>query len=447
VDPEVHLLQRRARGRLHLEAELVTWDQTILRVIHPARSFFVAVPRPSGRRFLEAWAAGRLDAPLGAYAALPSGQRAAQLDVAVPGLFDVIEPPALAYERMERAKPGPTGGRPKRPILALPLGDRPPVPLLIPPGQAPPGNQPPPAWQPPSTVPPVVPPPVQGPPPGQQVPPPPQQVPPPGRQIPPGQQVPPPGRQIPPPPGVPPTGTTRTPRWPIWGGIVVLVTVVIIWAGVPFLTAFLGDETPTQSAGVVPPSQSSCLGNVPCASFAATSGPVASPVPSGCIPGVPCQSPVEPPTTAPTPTPTKRPTPRPTVVPTPKPDTTGPRITALSWTPDVIGVPLPQLQSCGPNSGLGQTVKISVNVTDPAGVRSVALRYQRQGDASPVSTPMTLAGGVYSVTLSTANGPANWYPAPNQQSYVVQLGVRAVDRRGNATVAGLRPGFTVTWCQ
>ena len=88
-----------------------------------------------------------------------------------------------------------------------------------------------------------------------------------------------------------------------------------------------------------------------------------------------------------------------------------------------------------------------MTVTDPSGVRNVALRYRRQRDAAPVSAPMTLSGGVYTVTLSTANGPSGWYPAANQQSYIVQLSVLAVDQRGNTRVSGLTPGFTVTYCQ
>ena len=428
ADPEARLLEGRSRGPVRLHPELVTWDQTILRVTHPRRSFFVAVPRPTGGQFLEAWAAGLLDAPLDRYAGLAGGEREVRLDVAVPGLFDAIEPPELAFERMERAKPGaPPGSRPKPPLFAplLPLTPRssdvpsppsvppvvvvPPIPPLPPgqPGQPGPGGQPPTVWQPPP----------QGPPP----------------------QGPPP--QGPPPQGVP-GGSIRNPRGPIWAGVVVLVTVVLVLTGIPLLTGLLGGS-PSQIPGGSSPSPAACLANVPCASLGGASASPGSPVPSTCVPGVPCGSPTAPPTPAPTP----RPTPRPTVVPTPVPDTTGPRITGLAWTPNVIGVPLPQLQSCSPNSGLGQSVRISVRVADPSGVRSVALRYQRQRDAAPVSAPMTLVGSAYTVTLSTANGPSGWYPAANQQSYVVQLSIRAMDRRGNARVSGATPGFTVTFCQ
>ena len=110
-------------------------------------------------------------------------------------------------------------------------------------------------------------------------------------------------------------------------------------------------------------------------------------------------------------------------------------------------MPYPNLQGCSPNSGLGPTVKVTVKVSDPSGVGSVTLRYQRAGDSSPVNAAMSLTGSIYAVVLSTANGSGAWYPIGNDQSYVVKLSVRAVDRLGNRRTTAPAPGFTVTFCQ
>ena len=105
--PQAPLLRPRARGRLRFTSELVTWDQAILRVSHPRRAFFVAVPREATRRFLALWESGRLDAPLESYAVRAPAGRTAQLDAVRVGLFDRVEPPELAAARLESGKGQP----------------------------------------------------------------------------------------------------------------------------------------------------------------------------------------------------------------------------------------------------------------------------------------------------------------------------------------------------
>ena len=410
-ESQVRLLQPRARGRVRVAPEIVTWDQSILRVTHPDRSFYLAVPREVSGRFLEAWAAGDLDTPLEAYAALASTERTAALDVAEAGLFDAVEPQDVAAARLERAKPHgpPSGRRPKQPIV--------PPPLLLAPR--------------PTVLP-----------------------------------------RTPVPPG-PPTAVTRRLWQRPWVWIVVLVTTLVIWTGGTYLTGSHGGPSPSSgqpcvvvdpngTAGSCPPSgspggqspavgsspsPSGCLPNAPCDSPTPSVGPAASPASSACVPGLPCGSPTAPPSTPPTAPPTRAPTARPTARPTRTPDTSGPRISGLAWVPGTIGVPYPNLQGCSPNSGLGPTVKVTVKVSDPSGVGSVTLRYQRAGDSSPVNAAMSLTGSIYAVVLSTANGSGAWYPIGNDQSYVVKLSVRAVDRLGNRRTTAPAPGFTVTFCQ
>jgi hypothetical protein len=127
---------------------------------------------------------------------------------------------------------------------------------------------------------------------------------------------------------------------------------------------------------------------------------------------------------------------------------TGPSITQLAWSPGQIGVPVPNSQACGPNSNLGQAVQVTVQVSDPSGVASVTLRYQRAGDAAPVSVAMVSAGGdTWVAVLSTANSPGNWYPPVNAQSYAVDLGVTAADGLGNPAATAFISAFSVTFCQ
>jgi hypothetical protein len=92
-------------------------------------------------------------------------------------------------------------------------------------------------------------------------------------------------------------------------------------------------------------------------------------------------------------------------------------------------------------------VQVTVQVSDPSGVASVTLRYQRAGDAAPVNVAMTPAGGdTYVVILNTANSPSSWYPPANAQSYTVDLGVAATDGLGNPAAIAFIPGFSVTFC-
>jgi hypothetical protein len=485
--PQAALLQKRARGRVSLAPELVTWDQAILRVDHPRRSFFLAIPRDASARFLERWAGGRLDAPLAAFALREPTGRTALLDEVTVGLFDTVEPPAAAAERLEHTKEGgppSPGGQPKR-STALPRVSLPPT--LITPSPAPP-----PHFAPPQLVPP--PPVVPQPPSLQTVPP--EPLPP---QVAPPVRVPPGGAPPQPPP---PRPQPRLPWRGVFVGVVVFVTVITAWTGAHFLTGPGGSQAPSTGVpcvsldangapGVCQPAPSTggqnptgsptptaeCLPNAPCQSAAPAGSPAASRSPTACVPGVPCGSPATSPapagsavpsqaTPAPTqlhtpgpssqvtpgPTPPPAPSPQPSPVPTPQPtqppDVTGPSITQLAWSPGLIGVPVPNSQACGPNSNLGQAVQVTVQVSDPSGVASVTLRYQRAGDAAPVSIAMGSAGGdVYVVVLSTANSPGSWYPPANAQSYSVDLGVTAVDGLGNPAATAFVAGFSVTFCQ
>ena len=107
---------------------------------------------------------------------------------------------------------------------------------------------------------------------------------------------------------------------------------------------------------------------------------------------------------------------------------------------------MPALSStCDPASNLGQTVRVSVIVTDPSGVKKVVLRYQRARDASPVSVTMVLSSGAtYQVTLTTATDTAAWQPKAG--AYVVQLSIQATDGKGNVTTTPTVSGFSVDPC-
>jgi hypothetical protein len=87
---------------------------------------------------------------------------------------------------------------------------------------------------------------------------------------------------------------------------------------------------------------------------------------------------------------------------------------------------------------------VRVVVTDPSGIASVTLDYQRAGDPSVQSVPMSLVSGWYRVTLDTGVG-TGW--APVNSPYVIQLGVSATDKAGNVSTRALQPAFTVEFCQ
>ena len=429
------LLATRERGELRLSPQYVTWDLAVLRVVHPLRTFFLRVPRSAAQRLQRLWTSGALDAPLAAYAARPATGTVATLDEPAAGLFDEVEAPADAAGRMETSKGAPPRrSKPKRRALPPPVVPRSPV-------------------------------------------------------------APPPGRR---------------PRWPVLViGLALLLTTVIVYAGWPRTPmpsasqvpsafepcATLNDAgrlascpSPSASApvAVMPtpnclpglavasgcPGQSQGIALTPCPVGVACQSPQASspgrspsitpcpvgavcatpPTPATATPSAPptatpSASPTARPTARPTPRPTARPTarPTPTPTPTPTPDTSGPRITRPSWNPDTIGVPAFSA-TCDPANGLGQSVSVSVRVTDPSGVQSVVLRYQRQSDASPVSVAMTLSAGRYQVTLSTATNTTGWPPIAGTASYVVRLSVKATDTKGNVTTTAAVDGFTVQIC-
>jgi len=412
-DASAVLLETRQRGDLELRPELVTWDLAVLRVVHPARSFFLRVPRPAAQRLDQLWASGTLDEPLTSFATHPATGAVARLDEPSAGLFDEVEAPALAATRMEVAKTTtPPGSKPKRRML--------PPPLLPPPA--------------------------------------------------------PPARPLP--PAVLPPGRRSLPWWPfVLIGLTVVLTTVLVgtgWpgrppgrpapsAGQPCATALVGQAASCPSPSPAPTSAISPTPDCPPGFALAVGCPTQSPgllSAPPCPIGAVCQSP--PPSTSPSPaatpcpvgavcaspsprpTPTPRPTPAPTPRPTPTPDRTGPTITRLSWTPGTIGAPLPAVGSCDPASGLGQSVNLSALVVDPSGVKSVVLFYQRERDAAPISVAMSLSGGRYRVTLTTANNTPAWQPV--NLSYVVTLSVRATDSKGNVRATATISGFTVMRC-
>jgi hypothetical protein len=437
------LLMSRQRGELRLTPEYITWELAVLRVASPWRAFFLRVPRSGARRLERLWASGALDAPLAAYAARPVTGAVATLDEPAAGLFDTIEAPAVAAERMEPDKAQtPSDGKRKRRALPPPPA---PVPQHVLPGA--PGRPP---TGPPATV-------------------------------------------------KPPAVVRPGPRLPwLLIGLVVVITVGVLWRGLPGGSVPSGSRAPEASATALvtalpdcppgqavpgcpgansnPPSATLCPIGVPCGSTlpgAPSRSPGAAgrspgtaspsiqvtpcPVGAVCATGAPTPRPTRTPAPTPRPTRTPAPTPRPTrtpapapsatatPAPSPTPDRTGPSITGLAWSPGTIGVPAFG-GTCDPATGLGQAVDLSVLVTDPSGVESVVLAYQRALDAAPVSVPMTLSGGRYRLTLTTTSGTAAWQPAPGSPSYVVSLSVMATDMIGNVRTTPAVAGFTVTTC-
>jgi hypothetical protein len=370
------------RGRLRLSPALATWDLTVLQVEHPDRTFYLRLPRAQSQPFVALLSAGRFDAELEAYgSAAPSG-RTALLDEPAAGLFDRVEAPTATIARQDTGKSAwPGPGKARKATPALPPPPLPPVTAR-------------------------------------------------------------------------PSGGVRQP-WPAW--LIPLIAILLLTAVTILVFVRLPREsrsTPSPTAACAP-SQALVANN--CGS--ATPGQPST-TPSGCAVGAACGSAVPtgaPPsatpcpaalacgTPAPSPRPTPRPTPSPTLRPTPRPDRTGPTITRLAWTPTTIGVPPVGAPACGPASGLGQVVTVTVRVTDPSGVANVQLRYRRSGDAAPITVAMTLQAGLYRVTLSTAADPAGWMQAPGPP-YLVALSVRAVDGRGNVRTSPTAPGFTVAYC-
>ena len=406
---------------------MVTWALTVLRLEHPERTFFIRVPREQTGRFERLWAEGSLDAPLSAYARSPAAGSVARLDEASPGLFDDVEPPAVAAARMEPAKGRaggpvpPEGGKGRKrrlvpPPVALPR-DRQVVPPPLPPRGRP--------WLIPTvvivtlvTITVLI-------------------------------------LRI---PLVPTTDTGRSPTVP---GSVAIRSVGPSGSSCP-----VGAVCPSQGPGVTPraspcpvgvacpsqspgqsPGQNPCPVGVVCGSPGASRGQ--SPCPVGAVCGSPGASQALPSAsarTAATPTPaprtTPRPTPRPT--PTPKPDRTGPSITRLAWTPPAIGAPLQAGSGCDPATNLSSTDVVTARVTDPSGIKTVTLRYQLP--TGTFTKTMTKSGGVYRTTLDAASNPARWRPLIGQGSYNARLSVRAEDAAGNVRTTVFVTAFNVANC-
>lgn len=430
--PHARVLTPRARRRLEIEPAIASWDQSILQVRHPQRTFFVAIPRDASDLFLTLWADGRLDGPLDAYALGAPAGRIARLDIVEAGLFDAIEPPALALGRLEPAKrkaPGTSRRPPKRAALRPPMvaTRSAPRPVVVPPPALPP-------------APPLVPAPT-------------------------------------------PPRSWRTPT--TWTTIVITV-IVIVGLTTVVIGRIPGGGQPPGAPGGTPgssppasfcgpneacrtPLAGSCGPNEQCQTPPGTSAAPTQPIPPPTQPGQPTGAGATPPPQPPTrpgstpgatPGPTRPPrsgppTTAPPPVPTASaptqphapPDQAGPEIGQPTWAPGTIGVPFPQLASCSPGSGIDQSVEVTVAVNDPSGVASVTLKYQRAGDAAPRSVDMSLVGGEFRVVLSTADSPATWYPSDGTVSYVVLLGVEAADGAGNTSTRALAPGFVVRFCQ
>jgi len=161
-----------------------------------------------------------------------------------------------------------------------------------------------------------------------------------------------------------------------------------------------------------------------------TPGSGGGPVPS-VIPGLP----TVPPGATPGPTPT--PTPLPTLPPppTPLPDITGPTLSGLSRSQDIIHNEGP----CLPTS-----VVISVTAADVSGVQSVNLRYRPPGEEGPYSSiPMTRTSGTSANGVWEATIQANYTWVAGELYYYVQ----GTDSMGNfRQYPFLIPHLTVTYC-
>ncbi len=221
--------------------------------------------------------------------------------------------------------------------------------------------------------------------------------------------------------------------------------VAVLASGAPLASFLLAPaSSPSVSAPIGAATQAASQAAQPSSQAAQPSSQAApTPVPTPTSAAAPTPAP----TSAPSPTaaPTALPTPAPTPTAGPSPDTSGPQITGFTWTPQLIGVPI--TAPCSANtSPPTSTATMDVTVADPSGTESVSLLYRRAGDAAPLSAAMfPMGGNAWRVMLDAAAG-TGWFP-PNQQSYVIQLGIRATDKQANVSVADLRPAFTVQVCQ
>jgi hypothetical protein len=158
-------------------------------------------------------------------------------------------------------------------------------------------------------------------------------------------------------------------------------------------------------------------------------GPESPPPPPAWTP-TPTRTPLMRPTPTRTPilvlTPTRTPPPRPTSTPTATPDTTGPTITNVAASADLISWPPPY---CSPNQ-----VTISATIRDTAGVSGVKLTYRvfegtRQGSWQALDMRQR-ATDTYAGTIGDAELKASLNP-PVQLRATLEYYVQAFDGRGN----------------
>ncbi|MFI5259103.1 MAG: hypothetical protein ACHQ01_05780, partial [Candidatus Limnocylindrales bacterium] len=108
--PHVPLLGRLVTGRVTATPVSITWGSTLLRVAHPARDFFVRIPRESSADFARRFTSGALDASIAEVATGPTTGLAADPYDDRPGVFDAAADPwPAAADRRKSSAPIPPG--------------------------------------------------------------------------------------------------------------------------------------------------------------------------------------------------------------------------------------------------------------------------------------------------------------------------------------------------
>lgn len=148
------------------------------------------------------------------------------------------------------------------------------------------------------------------------------------------------------------------------------------------------------------------------------------------VPGQVTTPTTSPPATAPTTQPPATTQP-PSTVP---PDTTGPVI-------NVTSISAPKIMVAGTEfCGLPTTTTVTVAVSDPSGVSSVALRWNPDGPPPAAQKAMVPSGGGYAATTDP-------YDYQSGYSYLgvarMNLSIRAVDGNGNVSVVSLNANTDV----
>ena len=156
--PHAPVLGRLVTGRVTATPASVTWGSTLLRVAHPARDFYVRIPRESSAAFARRFVSGALDASIAEVAARPSAGLVADPYDDRPGVFDAAPQPwPTDAGRRKSPAPAPPGtARRPKPEVGPPLAmSRIPAPVRVPSRPGPPTSAnrpfPPPWWRRPRT--------------------------------------------------------------------------------------------------------------------------------------------------------------------------------------------------------------------------------------------------------------------------------------------------------